>query len=435
MPSNNGKKKRGRKTRTMPHNVLGYNLSQGSKNRIHLRLRHPKNHTSFYPWEDIAGTMCHELAHCEIGPHNAKFYKLMDEIMEQHALFMVRGVVLDQSGFPMGSISSNHDAHVLGGSSNDTDVNIENINGDGNGNVSAYNGNSARGGRKEREQAARNRLQRKKLGLGGTFRLGEGGFAPVVGSESGSRVASLKHLPPAEAARRAAERRVEERRSNDGQFCLPCQDVIEILDGSSSDEEEGDSCDCLLLGCGRKGVDTGVDNSVVTSTSTSTSTHTKKSIQVKEVGGDEIKPNPRINDKGKANFKEHLEIVILDSASSDDSNAVLPLPRKSVVKRPVRKKKTKAPENNPESDSSDVECSSWSCAKCTFHNDPQCLSCHMCGHEHNRNVNKAVIQKVLRDDVIEEAKKTEVEKSMKEYGGFNIYGNGKQSSATLNHLT
>jgi hypothetical protein len=70
--------------------------------------------------------------------------------------------------------------------------------------------------------------------MGGTFRLG-GGFMPG----STKPASSLTHLPPAEAARRAAERRIEERRRNDSQFCLPCQDIIEILDVSSSDEEEG----------------------------------------------------------------------------------------------------------------------------------------------------------------------------------------------------
>lgn len=28
--------------------------------------------------------MAHELAHCEVGPHNDKFHKLMDEILEEH---------------------------------------------------------------------------------------------------------------------------------------------------------------------------------------------------------------------------------------------------------------------------------------------------------------------------------------------------------------
>jgi WLM domain. len=209
-------KKRGRKTRTMPNNVLGYNLTQGTRgggqrrsvHRIHLRLRHPNRHT-FYSYDDIAGVMCHELAHCEVGPHNAQFYKVMDEIMEQHAVFMVRGVVTDQSGFPINS----DDAHVLGG-----------------GRTGDCVGNDRR---RRHEEIAQNRLRKQKmLGLGGSFRLG-GGFLP-----GGTAAASLAHLPPSEAAKVAAERRIEELRRNDSKYCLPCQEVIEILDASSDEEEE-----------------------------------------------------------------------------------------------------------------------------------------------------------------------------------------------------
>jgi len=62
-------------------------------------------------YESIARTMCHELAHCAVGPHNAKFYKVMEEIEEQYALFLARDLVLDRDGFPM----NNNDAYRLGG--------------------------------------------------------------------------------------------------------------------------------------------------------------------------------------------------------------------------------------------------------------------------------------------------------------------------------
>ena len=77
---------RKRKTKVMPNNVLGYNSTSSSRrgniHDIHLRLRHPRTH-AFLEYEDIAGTMCHELAHCVRGPHDAKFYKAMEEIEEQ----------------------------------------------------------------------------------------------------------------------------------------------------------------------------------------------------------------------------------------------------------------------------------------------------------------------------------------------------------------
>lgn len=78
--------KRGRKLRKMSNNVLGYNMTRwhgrSKTHTIHLRLRNPNNHNQLFAWEDVAGTMAHELSHCVHGPHNAAFYKLMEEILE-----------------------------------------------------------------------------------------------------------------------------------------------------------------------------------------------------------------------------------------------------------------------------------------------------------------------------------------------------------------
>jgi hypothetical protein len=48
-------------------------------------LRKPNNHQQFLSYEDVAGTLAHELAHCERAPHDAQFYKVMDGILEEHA--------------------------------------------------------------------------------------------------------------------------------------------------------------------------------------------------------------------------------------------------------------------------------------------------------------------------------------------------------------
>jgi DNA-dependent metalloprotease WSS1 len=55
------------------------------------------------PYEDVAGTLAHELSHCEFGPHNDKFYKLMDEILEEHATLMTSQ--LRQGAAPMAAFS------------------------------------------------------------------------------------------------------------------------------------------------------------------------------------------------------------------------------------------------------------------------------------------------------------------------------------------
>ena len=69
-----------RKTKVMPNNVLGYNRTstsyRGKIHDIHLRLRRPGSH-ELIDYESIAATMCHELAHCVRGPHDAHFYKVI----------------------------------------------------------------------------------------------------------------------------------------------------------------------------------------------------------------------------------------------------------------------------------------------------------------------------------------------------------------------
>ncbi|GFH54370.1 hypothetical protein CTEN210_10846 [Chaetoceros tenuissimus] len=379
--------KRGRKTRCMPDNVLGYNLGNGRTNRIHLRLRKPKSH-EFLPYEDIAGTMCHELSHCEIGPHNASFYKLMDEIMEQHAVFMVRGVVLDQNGFPMGE-----NGNTLGGSNR---------------------GNAG-------EQAEQRRRRQQQLGLGGTFRLG-GGFMPASGIHRNGN--SLQGLKPSEASRIAAEKRFEERRKNDGQFCLPCNEIIEILDESSSEEDEKD-----------------VDGKAA---------RRRRKIIEKE------KVNPtRIQVKKEKAELDDCAIVLLDSDDeqqthgdeSENSKPSSGFTEKKVKRKPVQKRGRRSnkikqvPEytkkTEVEHSDSDIEIAGWSCPKCTFNNDPSHFACQICGHEQNKKQCQIEKQKAIRDKAIEDVKRNEVESSKKEFG-FNIYGDKdvrKKSSRTMDHLT
>jgi len=69
-----------RKSKVMPNNVLGYNRTstsyRGKIHDIHLRLRRPGTH-ELIDYESIAATMCHELAHCVRGPHDAHFYKVI----------------------------------------------------------------------------------------------------------------------------------------------------------------------------------------------------------------------------------------------------------------------------------------------------------------------------------------------------------------------
>ena len=67
------------------------NVNRGAK--IMLRLRDPFNEEVFLSREAVLGTMLHELTHNVYGPHNALFYKKLDEltarawVIKQQGLF------------------------------------------------------------------------------------------------------------------------------------------------------------------------------------------------------------------------------------------------------------------------------------------------------------------------------------------------------------
>jgi hypothetical protein len=107
---------RSKKLRKQNNYTWGYNQTTffggGRKSHtIHLRLRHPARHDAFLLYEDVAGTMAHELAHCVFGEHDERFFKLMDEILEQHALIMASK--LTRNNMPM--LAFGGDGRALGG--------------------------------------------------------------------------------------------------------------------------------------------------------------------------------------------------------------------------------------------------------------------------------------------------------------------------------
>lgn len=71
-------------------NLLGMNHDHGAK--IEVRLRLPSDRDAFLPYESILGTLLHELAHIEVGPHNAQFYKLLDELQDECDTLIAKGI-------------------------------------------------------------------------------------------------------------------------------------------------------------------------------------------------------------------------------------------------------------------------------------------------------------------------------------------------------
>jgi hypothetical protein len=55
---------------------------QGNTQRILVRLRHASDDSRFIDFNSVLGTMLHEITHNIHGPHNAAFYKLLDELWE-----------------------------------------------------------------------------------------------------------------------------------------------------------------------------------------------------------------------------------------------------------------------------------------------------------------------------------------------------------------
>mmetsp|Transcript_31204 Transcript_31204/g.47202 ORF Transcript_31204/g.47202 Transcript_31204/m.47202 type:complete len:415 (+) Transcript_31204:255-1499(+) len=187
--SRRAKRPKRRRRRVMASNVLGYNQTVsgrwGKIHTIHLRLRNAKNHQQLLSYEEVAGTMAHELAHCVHGAHSAAFYKLMDEIQEEHAVLLARGVTTES--FLVGK------GYVLGSS--------------------GKNGKSAASVAEARRQKLR--------------------WMPKGPQKLGGDASFQKMLTAGEAAATAAETR----RLEDEKWCLPCADP-DVIDLLESDNEE-----------------------------------------------------------------------------------------------------------------------------------------------------------------------------------------------------
>jgi len=212
--------------------LLGLNVNRGVE--VKVRLRQPGDPERFFPYEHILGTMLHELCHNVIGPHNAAFYKLLDEITEEVERDMANG------NFGTGSGFDGRSSGRLGGR----------------GPVPVHNPNPVQL-RQKILQAAEGRLKKQKIMSSGPQRLG--------GSSNFAR-----GLTPSQAAAKAAERRMR-----DDQWC-PIEGLavdfgdVDIADvdkpGSSStpaDKARGTKC---TDGCCSVVIDLTADESEVVKT-------------------------------------------------------------------------------------------------------------------------------------------------------------------------
>jgi len=322
-------------------------------------------------YESIAATMCHELAHCVRGPHDAKFYRAMEEIEEQYSVYLARGVVVDKDGFPIGS----SEAHTLG----------------------SIGGDAGKKSGSDKWKGLGAAESRQKKNQSGGFTLG--GKSTSIPKD------------PREAALIAAERRLL-----DSQYCLPCNEIIEILGDDSSEEESDDEVEVIeaVSNMGEMAV-----------------------INADRRGPDEQKQKPDI----EKNRMDTIPKAKVDSTSVDvidltlDDSFTVPLPPLS-ISNPTSKSRRN---NNPNRTAQSVmnqQSTWWSCSRCTLSNPPLILVCAACCLELPCSTTVLDQAKDLKkEDDIAYIKEREVEQSKETFGGFNIYGEKKNSSSTMKHLT
>ncbi|KAJ3193409.1 hypothetical protein HK101_004885 [Irineochytrium annulatum] len=70
-------------------NLLGLNVNRGQEIRVRLRPHYDQD--KFMDFESVLGTMLHELSHNIRGPHDAQFYKILDELTKELENLMAKG--------------------------------------------------------------------------------------------------------------------------------------------------------------------------------------------------------------------------------------------------------------------------------------------------------------------------------------------------------
>ncbi|KAJ3414986.1 hypothetical protein HDV05_005817 [Chytridiales sp. JEL 0842] len=157
-------------------NLLGLNVNRGAEIKIRLRPHYDEN--VFFDFECILGTMLHELVHILRGPHDAIFYKHLDELTAECEDNIKKGWTgdgFDSNGFRLGQgVSHNLPEHLA---------------------------------KKAAAEAAQTRLKKAKVMIpAGGRRLGS-----ATGPEGDSLSSLEKKVKPGMMAAIAAERRMKDR--------------------------------------------------------------------------------------------------------------------------------------------------------------------------------------------------------------------------------
>ncbi|ACO61729.1 predicted protein [Micromonas commoda] len=177
---------------------MGDNLNMGQRVRLKLRKN---NSGDWFDYDHVVLVMLHELCHNDIGPHNAKFFKLLDEITVECEELMAKGIGGSGAGFDAKGQRLGH----RGG----------------------WGGIETRDPRKAAAEAAARRAgYQAAMGPAGGRKLGGGGTGAAT------------QLGPREAAAAAAERRLRAERFARENGLM--NDVVVIDDEDDDDGGDGD---------------------------------------------------------------------------------------------------------------------------------------------------------------------------------------------------
>lgn len=78
---------------------LNKNGGRGKTMEINVRLRYHHSPDVFYPYEDVLGTLLHEITHNVRGPHDSQFYSILGELTKECEELMGKGITGTGIGF------------------------------------------------------------------------------------------------------------------------------------------------------------------------------------------------------------------------------------------------------------------------------------------------------------------------------------------------
>jgi hypothetical protein len=376
---------RSRKLRKQSDNVWGYNQttffgrrggsSKTTSHNIHLRLRQPKHHaTQLLSWEDVAGTMAHELSHCVHQNHSKAFYQLMEELLEEHATTQVQS---------MGSIIYGGNSGAPASTATTATVVVPSLPNSGGQRLGGNNGGSNLTGK---SRLLNDNTNTSKEGAG--YRLNTN-----IGKNNSRQAPPLSPKARRDAMARAAETRrkqMEQLRRMIEASKEPC--VIEILDDDDEEDNNQDENkkDGSLGSSGRR-----IHRQLPLDSKPRAATRSSKPVAGNE---GRLKKVRSLNVGDNEDGDDSIIIDITDAATPraskrSKSSAALqqatidltsppPIMDRHVVDAAVVAAPVVPDGDAMHSRSTSSDNSEWQCSRCTFFNKrPLALVCAMCHEE------------------------------------------------------